>query len=390
MNITPDHSVAMAGYSRKDRSTGVLDPIEINTLIINVSTNYLVLSILDAIIIEDSVIQPVKQIIKEKYHLDDQNIIIGCIHTHSAPAYFKPFFEEVAIEEKLQSNLINQFVTSIETAFTSLKYANMKISQSEIAGLYGNRNEMNGYSDKSVAVFDFLHKDEAICTLMNMSCHPTLLNGSNLKLSADIFGAIRNKYQEINGSPCMIINGAAGDVSTRFYRQGEGANAIEQFTSELFNQLQSSTNITSEFTDFNSAQVIKEYEFNGQDEFTNNEIKRLETLEDPKHESILLQALKKKQDLSPMNLRLTSNIIDLGDIMFVSLPGDITSKLGQRIRAAFEDKLVIIIGYAENYSNYFVSQEEYGKYFETYITRLEKGNADEFIEQVIQTAKKLK
>lgn len=390
MNITPDHSVAMAGYSRKNKSTGVLDPIEINTLIIKTGEKCFIISMLDAIIIEDSVINPVKRTIKEKYGLADQNIIIGCIHTHSAPAYFKPFFEEVEVEQELQLNLINQFVASIDGAFASLQEASLKISQVEIEGLYGNRNEMNGYSDKTLTKLDFRNGQMPICTILALSCHPTILNGTNTKLSADIFGSIRQKYQAIYGNPCMVINGAAGDVSTRFYRQHEGVEEIARFTTVLFSQFSNMKDVHLRIDDIESAQVIKKYEFYGQDEFTSSEIKRIEALSDPKFEATLLRALKLKQEKSPMTLKLTSNIIDLGDLLFVSLPGDITSPLAKTIKDAFKDKLVLIIGYAENYSNYFVSEQDYGKYFETYISRLEKGNSDDFIKQVIKEAKKLK
>ncbi len=390
MNITPDHSVAIAGYSRKEKSTGVLDPIEINTLIIKTGEKSMVISMLDSIIIEDSVILPVKEIIKEKYRLPDQNIIIGCIHTHSAPAYFKPFFEEVEVEEELHDKLKDQFVTSIDNAFASLKESGVRISQVEIEGLYGNRNEMNGYSDKMLTKLDFCNDNGTICTMLALACHPTILNGTNTKLSADIFGAIRQKYQATSGIPCMIVNGAAGDVSTRFYRQKEGVEEVVRFTNELFNQFSNMKDTPLKIDDIQSAQVVEEYEFYGQDEFTNSEIKRIEALSDPKYEATLLRALKLKQKKSPMKLKLTSNILFLGELMFVSLPGDITSSLGKKIKDAFNDKLVIIVGYSENYSNYFVSEDDYGKYFETYISRLEKGNGDDFIDQVIHVAKELK
>lgn len=90
-----------------------------------------------------------------------------------------------------------------------------------------------------------------------------------------------------------------------------------------------------------------------------------------------------------MTLSLYSHIIDLGGLMFITLPGDITAVFAKRIREAFQDKIVIIMGYCENYSNYFVCEEDYGLYFETYISRLEKGNADDFIDHTILCAKEL-
>ena len=117
--ITPTGAVHMAGYGRQKKSTGILDPIEINTLVISIQNQFFILSILDSIIMENSVIIPVKNAISEKYNISQDQIIIGCIHTHSAPAYFKPFFENVEIEEELQQSLIIQFIDSINQAMTS-------------------------------------------------------------------------------------------------------------------------------------------------------------------------------------------------------------------------------------------------------------------------------
>ena len=97
---------------------------------------------------------------------------------------------------------------------------------------------------------------------------------------------------------------------------------------------------------------------------------------------MLLKNLQLKEKLSPMTLLLTSNVIIMGQVILISLPGDITAILGKRLKDAFKDHLVIPIGYCENYSNYFVSSKDYGKYFETYISRLEKGNADIFIDHI--------
>ena len=84
-----------------------MDPIEINSLVIKEDKQTIIISILDSIIIEDSVILPVKHAIFDKYGIPFEQIVIGCIHTHSAPAYFKPFFENVYIDAEYRAILLN-------------------------------------------------------------------------------------------------------------------------------------------------------------------------------------------------------------------------------------------------------------------------------------------
>ena len=396
LNITPTEPVHIAGYNRKKLSEGVLDPIEINTLVLKVKNKLVIFSILDSIIIEDSVILPVKQAIFEQFGISFEQIVIGCIHTHSAPAYFKPFFENVYIDPDLQKNLIHSFIKSISTALNSMNKATLSLKTTQIEGLYGNRNTKDGLADKSINVITFMnsHSKKEICSFIQMSCHPTILNGSNFKLSADLLGWIRQKYQSKTHIPCMIVNGFCGDVSTRFYRKLKGEEELERVSSTIIEQMNELNLVDTYQSDLKCTSFEKEYIYNGQiDDFVQSEISHLKgTIKFSTNEmekmmsQQLLHNLEFKASKGEMVLNLYSHIVKLGNVLFISLPGDITAALGKRIVDHFNDYHVIILGYCENYSNYFVCNEDYGKYFETYISRLSKGNADDFIQHVIDTA----
>lgn len=387
--ITPNFPVQLAGYNRTKKSKGSLDPIEINSIAIEIDGNYRIISILDSIIIEDSVISQVKEILLKKYNLKKECITIGCIHTHSAPAYFKPFFENVPVESRLQMELIGQFCDSIMNAYTKLENATVVIKRTMIEGLYGNRNVKDAYSDKAFIDFQFKkHNGEDMCSLITMACHPTILNGNNLYLSADLIGAIRQEYKNIYNRDCMIVNGCCGDVSTRFYRNGTGIEELHRFTKNIMKQIENYEILNYSFSKIKNTQIIKNYTYYADDDFISEKLKSLKGKTDELSKMLYKNLLLKKEK-SPMTLKLISNITIFGNIIFISLPGDITSKLGKRIKDAFKDYLVILCCYCENYSNYFVSNEDYGKYFETYITRLEKGNADDFINDIILETKRL-
>ena len=399
LNITPKKAVRIAGYNRKELSKGVLDPIEINSLVIKEDKQTIIISILDSIIIEDSVILPVKQAIFDKYGIPFEQIVIGCIHTHSAPAYFKPFFENVYIDPELQRNLIKSFIESISLSMNSLEDSFLTMEKTEIEGLYGNRNNKNGIADKSVHVIHFMnsHSKKDICSFIQMSCHPTILNGSNLKLSADLLGWVRQKYQQKTNVPCMIVNGYCGDVSTRFYRELKGEDELERVSSSIINQMNHLHTLDTNTEGLKFTTFEKKYSYNGQtDLFVQSEIPHLKKIIAQSDDTsqlamskMLLHNLDFKASKGEMTLNLYSHIIKLGNILLISLPGDITTVLGQRIVNTFKDYHVIIMGYCENYSNYFVCKEDYGKYFETYISRLSKGNADDFIQTVIDQTRVL-
>ncbi len=54
VNVTPNQPCFMAGYSRREKSQGVLDPIEINTVAAEIGNEVYILGILDSIMVEES------------------------------------------------------------------------------------------------------------------------------------------------------------------------------------------------------------------------------------------------------------------------------------------------------------------------------------------------
>lgn len=199
-----------------------------------------------------------KKKLKDEYGLKEENIIIGCIHSHSAPAYFKTFFEDVQIKEKLQKLLIDQFCTSIMNAHLSLKELDINITQTSIDGLYGNRNVRDAYSNKDLTILEFKDNGEVLHSLLFIATYPTILNGSNLYLSVDLIGFIRKKYLEKFRNPCMIANGCCGDVSTRFYRESSCKDELERVSNEIIKQMNHLHKLNYSINTLKTSTVAKE------------------------------------------------------------------------------------------------------------------------------------
>lgn len=176
-----------------------------------------------------------------------------------------------------------------------------------------------------------------------------------------------------------------------------GEAELTRVSHEIIDQFNNLNEIYYPMTQIQSSHIVQEYTFDGRThEFTQMKISELQKTiqehpdsQDAFMAETLLKSLLLKVKMSPMTLSLKSNIVIMGKVIFISLPGDITAILGKRIQDAFSDYLVILIGYCENYSNYFVCEEDYGKYFETYISRLNKGNADTFIQSIINETNQL-
>ena len=65
-------------------------------------------------------------------------------------------------------------------------------------------------------------------TLFNFACHPTVLGHGNRLISADLFGAAQKSAESATGAPCAFVQGAAGDLSTRFTRRKQSFAEVDR------------------------------------------------------------------------------------------------------------------------------------------------------------------
>lgn len=83
-----------------------------------------------------------------------------------------------------------------------------------------NRNRQSKRADapvdKTLTVLRIDASDgKPIATLVNFAAHPTMLNSKLLEYSAEWPGAMSMRVQKATGAPCLFLQGAAGDLTTK-------------------------------------------------------------------------------------------------------------------------------------------------------------------------------
>ena len=73
-----------------------------------------------------------------------------------------------------------------------------------------------------------------------MACHPTVLNGENLMLSADFPGALESCFAD--AEMVAFVNGSCGDMSTRFTRRESSFAEMERMAQLAADQLKTLLN----------------------------------------------------------------------------------------------------------------------------------------------------
>lgn len=393
-DITPSHETYLDGYTtRKELSKGKYDELECNCMLLSVCSDYLLYISLDMLAVSQSFVIEIKQAIKNKFGINTNNVIVSAIHTHSAPAVFRIIIKEGVYEDNYKKFLAQTILQNVETCFTKLTEVNAYYSTGTINGFFGNRNIFKGMADKNVQIVDFRTHDNILkgC-IINLACHPTILGADNLFYSADLIGMIRRQLaKEWNLTP-LIINGACGDISTRFYRQGQGYEEVTRVGKGIASQiLQFNNRAYFNINNIHIANIEVPVDYYPKDDWNLlNAIKRLEgklpTVNDKATEDFIntmLNELYRRYNKEHIKIRLFSSIFTLGEMRIITIPGELTTALGLKLKEESPKKVNIISCYSNDYLSYLVDKNNYGLYFESFVSDIPYGKADELIETII-------
>lgn len=392
--ITPDEPSYLCGHAiRNEISEGVLDDIYCSVLVIEELEKLCFVSV-DLVGIDEDLLQSMKEVAMKKGFKED-HIIISVIHTHSAPE-FSPLNlfsrnPNTGARPTYRHFLVEQFQNALEGCQNFIEVT-MSFGTQFIEGYYGNRNHIEYPADKSVNYIKFTNLQQGdVYLICNITCHPTVLGPQNLFISADLFGALRNSLCLEYHVPVMMLNGAQGDVSNRQYRQGNDSKELKRMCEGVFHQMHG-----VEFMPIHGESVrMRDISYTiicntSQEDLVKrlveaNEQLKLATDEDTIKvtKSGIAFIESKLNDELPKQIELRTRLIQLGEVIIVTIGGELFSKFALDIKNAFPSKKIIIWGITDASSGYLVNQEEYGKNYESMATMIPKGSIETYVKHII-------
>jgi len=140
------------------------------------------------------------------------NVLIACSHTHAGPATM--VLEGCgAIDEGYLSILHKQLVAVTESAWTARCPAHCGVGHGQVCEGVHNRRTPGDLIDPDLGILRV--EDETgrlLAVLLNYACHPTCLTGENRLLSAEYCGYATAQVQQATGAITLFLTGAIGDV----------------------------------------------------------------------------------------------------------------------------------------------------------------------------------
>ncbi|AST56604.1 neutral alkaline non-lysosomal ceramidase [Thermoanaerobacterium thermosaccharolyticum] len=344
-------------------------------------------------------------LVYKTYNIPNENILISAIHTHSAPEGFPVnlkrglFTEKFNIDEKYQELVIDKTMQAVHDSINSLDEVCAFASKGKVKDLYGNRIQKDYLYDDDIFMIRFKNGfGKTIGAVVNFSCHPTVLGDKNYYISADFVGYMR-KHLSKSLDNCLIIamNGSAGDVSTRYTRLSQDIQEAKRIGEELANQFLLSLNESKkiELNNIKRKNLLFEFDRRLDLDITDidkqviklrEEMNKLTDAGDKRRIMVQLQVLENMHDLSKYELKkivVKISIIDIGELRIISIPGELFSELGLKIKNN-TNKFSLIAGYSEDYVGYIITESAYQKGgYENLVTLLPRGSSEKIVSPIL-------
>ncbi|MBR3265392.1 MAG: hypothetical protein IKI61_05480 [Erysipelotrichaceae bacterium] len=164
--------------------------------------------------------------LQKYYSCPDLHVITSTTHTHYAnsvrdPEYVAYLYELLVNEIKNMSyREVNDVTTSYQRLHTTA------IGKSRISG-YETDNEY-------LALIRFYEGEHNFLTFVYYNCHPTILQANVPFFSAEYPGYVLKKLEdEYDDCDFSFLQGAAGDISSRFVRNGQNYEDVMELGNNL-------------------------------------------------------------------------------------------------------------------------------------------------------------
>ena len=217
ISTTEEEHVVLAGFAaRENLSDGIHIPLRTHALAITDGEQKVCIISNDVMEISPSLAGEIRTEISRRSGLPYDNILLHCIHTHSAPRFggasAQPGGTNAAYKERTVEAIISNAVKAItdEKAYQEFHLETARGT----TDINRNRCEAEGPVDHSLYAAKVVGKNgKPICAFFNLACHPVSMGHISLMLSSDYSGVARREISKDWGCEVFQITGASGNMN---------------------------------------------------------------------------------------------------------------------------------------------------------------------------------
>lgn len=416
VDITPYPGIKLGGYEGLRTSDGVLDKLYARIIAINEDSETHILVSLDLVAVDYNFISLLSKHLKSSLKIDRERLFVNSTHTHSGPAgimktsgFFKSFtFVFGEYDRVYTESIIKKITQGVGIAISDMDYCDIRYCQYPYSDLGKSRIDKALPVDTTLSAINFRKQNGENIIIYNYPCHPTILNSDNKKISGDYPGVVSSIMERV-AKLAFFMNGACGDISTRFTRRESTYEEVNHMSYGLINSIKSccasswklaepyalkSTSFTVrlKLKELPSKEALKE-ELLRQEEA----IKKLQQKNSSQSEIRLISAKKEGivnlihlkegcKNLCSVPIKLSA--LRIADVVFVYIPGELFNSLGSYIKKELQGCRVIICCYGGGYMGYIPDSSVYAAGgYEVSSTPFEKGQGEYLVKSIVEKIK---
>ena len=366
--ITPQPAQGheLAGYiTRREKSRGVHDDIELRALLIEDESAVLLVN-LDLLGVDTHIKETIQRVAEKT--IGNVNVIVTATHTHSAPATLFTNLLLTFGDNVFRKDYFDYFVEQTEKTFSNiannLEPTETYIYKTKIRDIATDRNDPRNPIDNEALLLIFASKGEAKGFLVNYAVHPTVLGPDNLLITKDLIEYIlKGLYSVLKTNIGLFLNGAAGNISTRFTRRAQTFSEAERIGNEFARQV-----LASKFRLHNveNLRIVSKEITVSFKEYTEEEIRKLSMptwKNGTRRSESLREGIEALNKLYPIisKKRYTAKTeiigLNLGDLKMIFVPFELHSDISLSLKKLVEPQYLALVGYTNEYFGYLLMKE---------------------------------
>jgi len=313
--------------------------------------------------------------LREYYKNDKINVITSTTHTHYANSVRNPKYVEY-----LSDLLCRQIITMEYRELDSVTASYQRLHTTAIG-----RSRISGHEENNeyLCLIRFYEEDNNFLNIIYYNCHPTILYANVPFFSAEYPGYVLRKLEEQHpDTDFSFLQGAAGDISSRFVREGQTYDDVEKLGNRLLQDIDKLISKDAERVPLKLA--YKTVTIPYKHEFTPIDLSRIRSdLSEREKETIRLgqeQRAKLEQSANKIFGKLNDcayvGALDIGCVKIIFYPNEIFSRYMNYIDLDKE----MLVSYSNGYGPYILPLDFEFITYEMFTDTLTRDTKEKIIE----------
>lgn len=224
-DITPPVGTPLGGYAGYRPCAEAHDPLHCRAVVLEQDGVRFALVAMDLLCVDEALYLRLSEAVAA-LGITKERLIACAIHSHAAPQGVIPGegplaavncndYERTPQFREYMAHVLRQAAAACEAAVGCLEPFRVRTGSGATPPV-GSERHTGAVPGGTLTALQCRTQSGRVLTIANFPCHPTVLNAQNLRPSADFTAGIEGL---VGGDLAVFLNGAAGDISTRFTRR---------------------------------------------------------------------------------------------------------------------------------------------------------------------------